>query len=349
MSEHEISRRRVATRTVVALFGLLVVAVVGVVSYLTMFADDARPGADPATSLEAGPAVEPGADALAQARRSLQQTSLPLSLLNGGMNQLVDGGRQLDDGANQLSAGLGQARDGAHQLSAGLDELAGGVGQLGDGARQISGGVDEVVGRLTGLGDVQGQVTGSLRQVAAALSASADPVSQAASARVNDLVVQLDAEGLGPDTLGQLGMLKDGARQLSSELSDPSAQFVSGVGQISDGARQLSDGLVLLDDGGRALADGTGQLVDGTGPITGVVQGLSANVSDASKALPSAQSTAPAPGAAAELQATSDTDADRTPARVYVVGALALLLVVAATAYGFFVLGRRQMSPKAAA
>ncbi len=90
---------------------------------------------------------------------------------------------------------------------------------------------------------------------------------------MNDLVAQLDAEGLGPDTLAQLAMLKDGARQLSYELSNPSAQFVSGVGQVADGARQLSDGLALLDDGGKALADGTGQLVDGTGPITGVVAG----------------------------------------------------------------------------
>jgi len=348
MSEHETPRRRrLSTRQVVALFGVLVVAVVGAVSFFTVFADDSPAGADPDTSLEAGPPADTGADALAQARRSLQQTSLPLSLLNGGVNQLVDGGRQLDDGANQLSVGLGQARDGAQQLSAGLDQLSGGVGQLGDGAQQISGGVDEVVDRLAGLGDLQGQVTGSLRQVAAALSASTDPVSQAASGRVNDLVTQLDSEGLGPDTLAQLGILKDGARQLSYELSDPSAQFVSGVGQVADGARQLSDGLALLDDGGKALADGTGQLVDGTGPITGVVQGLSTNVSDASKALPSAQTKAPEADTA--VQAAPDADADRTPAWVFVAGALALLLVVAAVAYGSFVLGRRQRSPKAPA
>ncbi|MFX1783290.1 hypothetical protein [Prescottella equi] len=346
MSEHDKPRRRrLSTRQVVALLGLLVVAVVGAVSYFTVFADEPVGRADPDTSLEAGPPADSDADALAQARRSLQQTSLPLSLLNGGMNQLVDGGRQLDDGANQLSVGLGQARDGAGQLSAGLDQLSGGVGQLGDGAQQISGGVDEVVDRLSGLGELQGQVTGSLRQVAAALSASTDPVSQAASGRVNDLVAQLDAEGLGPDTLAQLAMLKDGARQLSYELSDPSAQFVSGVGQVADGARQLSDGLALLDDGGKALAHGTGQLVDGTGPITGVVQGLSTNVSDASKALPLAQTKA----SEADTAVQAAPDADRTPAWIYVAGALTLLLVVAAVARGSFVLGRRQMSPNAAA
>ena len=192
---------------------------VGAVIYFTATADDPGSTADPG-SAEQAPQADPGADALAQARRSLQQTSLPLSLLSGGVSQLVDGGRQLDDGANQLSVGLGQARDGAGQLSSGLTELSGGVGLLGDGAQQISGGVDEVVDRLSGLGEIQGQVTGSLRQVAAALSASPDPVAQGASARVTDLVAQLDAEGMGPDTLAQLTMLEDGARQLSYELND---------------------------------------------------------------------------------------------------------------------------------
>ncbi len=92
MSEHDKPRRRrLSTRQVVALLGLLVVAVVGAVSYFTVFADEPVVRADPDTSLEAGPPADSDADALAQARRSLQQTSLPLSLLNGGMNQLVDG------------------------------------------------------------------------------------------------------------------------------------------------------------------------------------------------------------------------------------------------------------------
>ncbi|MGO4201301.1 hypothetical protein AB4Z09_06005 [Rhodococcus sp. TAF43] len=340
MSEHENARRRLSARQVAMIFGLLVVAVVGAVIYFTATADDPGSTADPG-SAEQAPQADPGADALAQAWRSLQQTSLPLSLLSGGVSQLVDGGRQLDDGANQLSVGLGQARDGAGQLSSGLTELSGGVGLLGDGAQQISGGVDEVVDRLSGLGEIQGQVTGSLRQVAAALSASPDPVAQGASARVTDLVAQLDAEGMGPDTLAQLTMLEDGARQLSYELNDPSAQFVSGVGQIADGARQLSDGLVLLDDGGKALADGTGQLVDGTGPITGVVQGLSTNVSDASKALPSAQ--APTSGADAEPQAAVEADEAGLPAWLYVVVVLVVLLG-AAIAWGSFVLGRRSVA-----
>ncbi len=161
---------------------------------------------------------------------------------------------------------------------------------------------------------------------------------------MNDLVAQLDAEGLGPDTLAQLAMLKDGARQLSYELSNPSAlrqRCGTGCGR----RRQLSDGLALLDDGGKALADGTGQLVDGTGPITGVVQGLSTNVSDASKALPSAQTKA----SEADTAVQAAPDGRPNPGVD-----LRRRCADAATRRGSgragsFVLGRRQMSPNAAA
>jgi len=340
MSEHATLRRRLSTRLVATLFVLFVLAVTGAVLWLNHGRADTEQTAatPPASGVSApAPAADDGA-AIAKARSNLSQASLPLSMLSAGVGELTDGGRQLDDGAHQLSDGLAQARDGAGQLSDGLTELSGGVGQLGDGARQVSGGVDEVVDRLAGLGDVQAQATTSLRQVAATLATSTDPVSQGAAAKVTDLVGQLDTQGLGPDTLAQLQLLKNGARQLSYELNDPSAQFVSGVGQIADGARQLSDGLVLLDDGGKALADGTGQLVDGTAPISGVVKGLSTNVADASKALPTAK--APASGDVGQPQAVVESEASGIPAWTYVAAALAVLLA-AALSWGAFVLGRR--------
>ncbi|GAB2628541.1 hypothetical protein ABI214_21840 [Prescottella soli] len=338
MSEHDTTRRRLSTRQVAAFFAFFVVAVTGVVLWLTLGRADAEQVVAAPPSSEASPPAADDGAAIAKARSNLSQASLPLSMLSAGVGQLTDGGRQLDDGANQLSDGLGQARDGARQLSDGLTELSGGVGQLGDGARQVSGGVDEVVDRLAGLGDKQAQATASLRQVAATLATSADPVSQGAAAKVTDLVGQLDSQGLGPDTLAQLALLKDGARQLSYELNAPSAQFVSGVGQIADGARQLSDGLVLLDDGGRALADGTGQLVDGAAPISGVVKGLSTNVADASKALPTAK--APTSGDGDQPQAAVQDESSGMPGWAYAVAAVAVLLA-AAVAWGAFVLGRR--------
>ena len=229
---------------------------------------------------------EVGGDGVADARSTLQQASLPLSVLGGGVGQLTDGSRQLDDGAKQLADGLGQARNGGQQLADGLDQLHGGVGLLGDGASQISGGVEEVVTRLSGFGEMQGSVTAQLTTVADTLDLSGDPVSRSASREIRELVGMLDTQGLGPDTMDQLGQLRDGAQQLAYELTDPNAQFVAGMSQASDGSRQLLDGLILLDDGGRQLTDGTGQLVAGVGPVSNVVESISGNVREATEALP---------------------------------------------------------------
>ena len=229
---------------------------------------------------------EVGGDGVADARSTLQQASLPLSVLGGGVGQLTDGSRQLDDGAKQLADGLGQARNGGQQLADGLDQLHGGVGLLGDGATHISGGVEEVVTRLSGFGEMQGSVTAQLTTVADTLDLSGDPVSRSASREIRELVGMLDTQGLGPDTMDQLGQLRDGAQQLAYELTDPNAQFVAGMSQASDGSRQLLDGLILLDDGGRQLTDGTGQLVAGVGPVSNVVESISGNVREATEALP---------------------------------------------------------------
>ena len=269
----------------------------------------------------------PTAEGVDEARSNLQRAGLPLSVLDGGVGQLTDGSVQLDDGAHQLSDGLRQAREGGEQLAEGLGMLDGGVDLLGDGARQVSGGVDEVVGRLSGFGEMQGEVTDQLSSVAATLGASPDPVSQQAAGRLRELVGTLNTQGLGPDTLDQLGQLRDGARQLAYELTDPNAQFVAGMAQAADGSRQLRDGLVLLDDGGRALTDGTGQLVDGVGPVADVVGGIADNVRSATEALPRS-----AAAGATDVQADAAvTTADRQwwPYAVLALGAILLVAAVA--------------------
>ncbi|MFI5718756.1 hypothetical protein [Nocardia sp. NPDC051750] len=258
----------------IAVSGLILVGVGATFAYLET----------PETSVSVQQASEPvGIDST---RSSLQQVSLPLAMLGGGVGQLTDGSHQLDDGAHQLSDGLRQARDGGQQLADGLGQLHGGVGLLGDGATQISGGVTEVVDRLTGFGAMQGDVVTQLTSVADVLGASPDPVSRNAAGQLRSLIEVLNTQGLGPDTLDQLSQLRAGAQQLAFELTDPAAQFTAGMALAADGSRQLRDGLVLLDDGGRALTDGTGMLVDGVGPVAGVVDGIAENVRSATDALP---------------------------------------------------------------
>ncbi|MFZ2526402.1 MAG: hypothetical protein WAX14_01930 [Rhodococcus sp. (in: high G+C Gram-positive bacteria)] len=264
-----------AVSILIAVVGLILLAVGSTFAYLDT---------PTVTVAEADQPVDSG-DSVGEARDKLQRAGLPLSMLDGGVGQLTDGSRQLDDGARQLSDGLRQARDGGEQLASGLDQLDGGVAQLGDGATQISGGVDEVVGQLTGLGAMQGTVTEQLTAVSDGLALSPDPVSQNAAGQLRTLIDTLNTQGLGPDTLDRLAMLRDGARQLAYELTDPNAPFVAGMNAAAAGSTQLRDGLVMLDDGGRALTDGTGQLVTGAGPVAGVIAGIADNVKSATGAL----------------------------------------------------------------
>ncbi|MFC4606133.1 hypothetical protein [Rhodococcus kronopolitis] len=266
--------------------------------------------------------------ALSKARKALSSAGLPLSLLGGGVGQLTEGGAQLQDGARQLSDGLGLARDAAGQIADGTGQLKGGVALLGDGASQVSGGVDTVVGTLSGLGDTQAEVIGTLTGIADTVAILPDPVSQGAAAQLRSAVDSLNAKGLGPDTMAQLNLLRDGARQLSYELNDPAAQFPAGVALLADGTGQLRDGLVQLDDGGKLLAAGTDQLVSGIGPVTGVVKGLDESVRNATAALP--KNTPPAkaePAPEATVVAAPAADRRWWPYPLIVVGALALAAI----------------------
>ena len=62
------------------------------------------------------------------------------------------------------------------------------------------------------------------------------------------------------DLVGQLLQLQDGAHKLATELSDPNAQYRSGVDQATEASKTLADGLGDLNDGLIKLSDGTGEL-----------------------------------------------------------------------------------------
>ncbi len=95
-------------------------------------------------------------------------------------------------------------------------------------------------------------MTEQLTSVADTLGMSPDPVSRGAAGQLRTLVDTLNTQGLGPDTLDQLSELRDGARQLAYELTDPMRSSWPEWPRPPGGSAQLRDGLVLLDDGGRA-------------------------------------------------------------------------------------------------
>lgn len=285
---------------------------------------------DPAETVGVDTAAETPAEAsgdpLASPRQNLQRAGLPISLLSGGLTQLTDGGNQLNDGAGQLSDGITLAHDGTIQLADGWVQYRDGIGQLGDGASQISGGVDLVVDQLTGLGEQQAGFTAQLEAAAAQVAAFPTPGSQEAAAQIRGVIDTLNTQGLGPQTLGQLSELKSGARQLSSELNDPSSQFLTATGQIGDATVQLRDGLGQLDDGGKQLRAGTQQLVTSVEPVPGIVSGIQTNVSEATAGLPSAKELS-APAATPTAVTVDEPEASVAP---YLIAALVAVGAVGA-------------------
>ena len=71
----------------------------------------------------------------------------------------------------------------------------------------------------------------------------------------------------------ELMQLQAGAHQLATELSDPTAQYRSGVDQATEASKTLADGLKRLQDGSGTLLAGVTTLKDGTGKlVTGATQ-----------------------------------------------------------------------------
>jgi putative membrane protein len=279
---------------------------------------DLSPATETATAPEATAQPTATGDPLAESRSSLQEAGLPLSFLAGGITQLTDGGNQLNDGVVQLTDGITQAHDGTIQLADGFGQYRDGIGQLGDGASQISGGVDQLVDRLSAFGAQQAEFTAALDAAAAQVDAFPHPGSDAISGQIRGVVDTLNTQGFGPSTLADLQTLKSGAQQLSGELNDPSSQFLTATGQLGDATVQLRDGLGQLDDGGGQLRAGTDQLITAVEPVTGIVDGISTNVQDATTGLPTAKELSASNSDIAVAPAATSS----TPVAPYLIAAL---------------------------
>ena len=195
-----------------------------------------------------------------------------------GAHKLDDGANKLDDGAKKLNEGLGEASDGADELADGMDKLRTATNALGAGAAAVSAGVDEV----TGVSDQLAQLQEANRKINEALDQAIDDLENVGGPAARDLVdkareaqaaagITVDPEtqqmvdtALDPETISKLRQLRDGARELSTQLNDPAAEYVQGINTAADGAETLSAALKLLHDGSGKLVTGTGELTDGT-------------------------------------------------------------------------------------
>lgn len=190
--------------------------------------------------------------------------------LAAGNHELATKIHQARSGVDQLAGGIGAAAGGAGQLNDGVQRLSGGVQQLGDGAAQVSGGVDQLTGVLDQLSQAQNAAIAPLRQAAAQMRQvelvnGVGSAGSASAAQLETLADQLETQGLGAEStqLADLYRLRDGARQVSSALNDPSGEFRTGVSALGAGVAELDGGLQRLDTGATTLVDGVHQLDEG--------------------------------------------------------------------------------------
>lgn len=209
-----------------------------------------------------------------QLNDGIQQLNDKVQEMPGAVGQLDGGVARLQDGAKQLNDGLITASDGADQLSNGMIKLQSGTQQLGDGATQIAGGVDKIAGFAGNIRELQAaldDVNANLNNVIADLDRSPIPGTKELADQARGVQLQLNAGPLQAvtqnDLVGQLMQLQAGAHQLATELSDPTAQYRSGVDQATAASKTLADGLKRLQDGSGTLLAGVTTLKDGTSKL----------------------------------------------------------------------------------
>lgn len=193
--------------------------------------------------------------------------------LDDGATKIKDGAGELVDGAQELSTNLGTAADAADQLSSGLSQLNDATARLGDGASQVSGGVDAIKSYADDASATQESVVGPLVNISSQIRATGIPGSAALADEIDQVISNVHTQGLGKDSelMSQINRLSEGAAEISRQLSDPTAEYRSGMDratsgsqELATGVRRLSDGSQQLVIGAQTLADATSRLSDGT-------------------------------------------------------------------------------------
>ncbi|AIT61189.1 YhgE/Pip family protein [Corynebacterium doosanense] len=205
-----------------------------------------------------------------------------LSAAESGIGELQDGAVALDEGAGRLAegaatldAGLGTASTGADSLAEGMTALQGGTDQLGAGAQAVAGGVDQIAqlaGGLAAAGEQAQAALAPLEQLAVDVENTGLPGAAETAAQIRAVAGQVAAGTTVP--AGQLVELQAGAHTIADQLTNPEAQYRSGIDTAAAGSQELADGLRRLSEGSGQLVAGTATLSDGTGRLVVGVQTL---------------------------------------------------------------------------
>ncbi|RVW04827.1 YhgE/Pip family protein [Rhodococcus spongiicola] len=184
--------------------------------------------------------------------QSVDEVLIGLGELGEGFGEAAAGAQELSDGASEALAGANEAYAGSQELAAGAVELSAGADQAAAGSGELSAGMNELVEGTDLLGD-------GARQISEVVDMVTGPI--------------LSVMGEQGDIAAQLVELRDGARELAYQLTDPSSDYRGGVLAATAGAAELDAGLGELAAGAQELRAGAGELSSGLGQLaTGMGQ-----------------------------------------------------------------------------
>ncbi|MCF8608920.1 YhgE/Pip family protein [Gordonia sp. HY285] len=214
-----------------------------------------------------------------------------------GLDALGGGLRTAAVGADRLQAGTAQLRNGLDELADGVrNELAPGIAAANTGARQVSDGTDTLAGGLVALRNGTDELGAGATRLADGIDTLVGTVDIDAVKRILD-----DARRVAPSAgleeasrlIDGLGELRAGSRRLAVELTDPSAQYRSGLdqlvvggGSLAAGSARLADGLDRIQEGTGEVAVGVGRLQDGARQVDDGARKLSDGLSDGARRAP---------------------------------------------------------------
>lgn len=205
-----------------------------------------------------------GGQAMAEINKAVLEgaAASTVGTLLDGVNSLSTGLKQASDGSAQLHSGTSELSAGATELSNGINnELVPGITEAASGGHDVANGASELSTGATQLQSGTAELGAGATQLADGISSLTDTVDLAALkatlARLQKTPGVGSELGEVADIINGLSDLKTGSRELARQLTDPKADYRSGVDQLTAGSKELASG-------GGELATGLDQLQNGT-------------------------------------------------------------------------------------
>ena len=176
-------------------------------------------------------------DSLGQLNTASDAIQSNVAALSAAAQQLVAGGKQINDGVIKFVDGAPQLSQAAAQLASGADTLSAGGENISAGLDTLSGGTTQMVQAISKASAGSSQLKEGYAQIDAAIQKASGSIATAA------------------DSAEQLA---DGTEQLNSGA----AELADGMGKLGSGSRELDTNAQKFLVGEKEIRDGAGELDD---------------------------------------------------------------------------------------